>query len=118
MVDAEIDDENKCTSFAGHFNGPADAPWQCRVHRLMEEVQGFGRSNWILAIGQVSAVYCPGGRWGHIQNNDDKKHTYFASYSNGHGNALVSYCAHCLIEKVQRFDGSHRMPPLGKYLLR
>ncbi len=67
MVDAEIDDENKCTSFAGHFDGPADAPWQCQVHCPMEDVQGFGRSHWIIAIGQVSAVYCPGSCRGHMQ---------------------------------------------------
>ena len=117
MVDAEIDDENKCTSFAGRFDGPADVPWKCRVHCPMEEVECFGRSGWILAIGQVSAVYCPGGCRGHIQNKDDKKHTYFASHFDGHGDAPVSYCAHCLIEKVQRFVGSHWTPPSGKYLL-
>jgi hypothetical protein len=46
MVNAEINDENKCTSFAGRFDGPTDAPWQCQVHRPMDEVQGFGRSHW------------------------------------------------------------------------
>jgi hypothetical protein len=83
----------------------------------MEEVQGFGRSHWILAIGLVSAVYYPGGHRGYIQNNDDKKHTYFASHYDGHGDAPVSYCTHRLIEKIQRFDGSHWTPPLGKYSL-
>jgi hypothetical protein len=116
-VDAKIDDENKCTSFAGRFDGPADAPWQCRMHFPMEEVQGFGRSHWILVIGQVSTVYCPSGHQGHIQNNDDEKHTYFASHSDGHGDAPVSYCMHHSIEKVHRFNGSHWTPPSGEYLL-
>jgi hypothetical protein len=52
MVDAKIDDKNKCISFAGRFNGPADAPWQCRMHCPMEEVQGFGRSHWKLPLGK------------------------------------------------------------------
>jgi hypothetical protein len=49
MVDAKID---KCTSFAGRFDGPADAPWQCPVHRPMEKVQGFGRSHWMPPLGK------------------------------------------------------------------
>ena len=59
MVDAEIDDENKCTSFAGHFDGPADAPRQCRVHRPMEELQGFGRSHWKLPLGKYPLCIAP-----------------------------------------------------------
>jgi hypothetical protein len=58
-VDAEIDDENKCTSFAGHFDGPADAPWQCRVHCPMEEVQDFGRSHWKLPLGEYPLCIAP-----------------------------------------------------------
>jgi hypothetical protein len=46
------DDENKYTYFASHFDGPADAPWQYQVHRLMEEVQGFGRSHWTPLLGK------------------------------------------------------------------
>jgi hypothetical protein len=52
MVDAKIDDEKKCTSFAGRFIGPADAPWQCWVHFPMEEIQGFGRSHWKPPFGK------------------------------------------------------------------
>ena len=56
MVDAKID---KCTSFAGRFDGPADAPWQCQVHRPMEEVQGFGRSHWKLPLGKYLLGIAP-----------------------------------------------------------
>jgi hypothetical protein len=59
MVDAKIDDENKCTSFAGHFDSPADAPWQCRVHRSMEEVQGFGRSHYKLPLDKYLLCIAP-----------------------------------------------------------
>ncbi len=37
----------KWTSFAGQFNGRSGAPVQYRMHQLMEEVQGFGRSPWM-----------------------------------------------------------------------
>jgi hypothetical protein len=59
MVNAKIDNENKCTSFAGHFNGPADAPWQCRVHCPMQEVQGFGRSHWKPPLGKYPLCIAP-----------------------------------------------------------
>jgi hypothetical protein len=59
MVDAKIDDENKWTSFAGHFDGPADVPWQCQVHRSMEEVQGFGRSHWKPPLGKYPLFIAP-----------------------------------------------------------
>ena len=59
MVDAELDDENKCTSFAGRFDGPGDAPWQCRVYRLMEEVHGFGRSHRKPPLGKYLLCIVP-----------------------------------------------------------
>ncbi len=39
MVDAEIDDENKCTSFAGHFDG-------CAVAMLIASPNGGGSGLW------------------------------------------------------------------------
>ncbi len=35
----------KCTNFVGHFDGCGGVPVQYRVHRLMEEVEGFTRSH-------------------------------------------------------------------------
>ena len=49
-----LDDENKCTYFTSRFDGPADMPWQYRVHRPMEEVQGFGRSHWMPLLVEYS----------------------------------------------------------------
>jgi hypothetical protein len=43
---------NKCTSFAGHFDGYADAVVQCGVHRLMEHLSGFTGSHWIPPLGK------------------------------------------------------------------
>jgi hypothetical protein len=59
MVNSELDDENKCTSFAGRFDGPADAPWQYQVHPPMEEVQGFGRSHWKPPLGKYPLCIAP-----------------------------------------------------------
>jgi hypothetical protein len=44
----------KCTYFAGHFDGCGGAPVQHRTYCLMEEVQGFPRSHWMLPLGK----YC------------------------------------------------------------
>ncbi len=38
----------KCTNFAGHFDGRGGAPVWYRTHRPMEEIQGFGKSQWML----------------------------------------------------------------------
>jgi hypothetical protein len=35
----------KCTLFAGRFNGHRDAAVLYRTHRLMEEVRGFHKSH-------------------------------------------------------------------------
>jgi hypothetical protein len=31
----------KCTNFSGHFDGRGGVPVQYRMHRLMEEIQGY-----------------------------------------------------------------------------
>ncbi len=43
---------NKCTYFAGRFDGHGDAPACNRTHCPMEEVQGFTRSHWMLPLGE------------------------------------------------------------------
>jgi hypothetical protein len=42
------------TNFAGHFDGRGGAPVQYRAHCLVGEVQGFGRSHWMLLLDK----YC------------------------------------------------------------
>jgi hypothetical protein len=44
----------KCTHFAGHFDGPGGALVQYSLHRTIEEVQGFTRSQWTPPLGK----YC------------------------------------------------------------
>jgi hypothetical protein len=46
------------------------------------------------------------------------KCTSFAGRFNGHGGLLVQYEAHCPMQHVQGYTGSHWMPPLGNYSLR
>jgi hypothetical protein len=43
---------NKYTYFAGHFDGHGNVPVRNRVHRLMEEVQGFTMSHWTPPLGK------------------------------------------------------------------
>jgi hypothetical protein len=43
---------NKYTQKGGHVDGCGSAPVQYRVHRPMEEVQGFTRSHWALPSGK------------------------------------------------------------------
>jgi hypothetical protein len=39
---------NKCISVAGHFNSHGGAPVQYKVHCLMQHVQGYTGSHWML----------------------------------------------------------------------
>jgi hypothetical protein len=45
---------NKCTHFAGYFDGFSGAPVQYRAHRPIKEVQGFTKSHWMPPLGK----YC------------------------------------------------------------
>jgi hypothetical protein len=46
---------NKHTCEDGHFDGHGDAPVRNRVHRPMEEVQSFNRSQWTPPLGKYYA---------------------------------------------------------------
>ncbi len=50
---------NKCTSFAGHFDGHDNAPVQCRAHCSMEHIQGITQSHWTLPTGNYSPRIAP-----------------------------------------------------------
>ncbi len=39
---------SKCTSIAAHFEGLADLPVRYKVHCLMQHVQGYTGSHWML----------------------------------------------------------------------
>jgi hypothetical protein len=91
--------------------GNAECISQWRRIRALVEASGYsplGKYPLCIALAAARVTY---------KTTTIKKHTYFASHSDGHGNAPVSYCVHRSIEKVQRFDGSHWTPPSGKYSL-
>jgi hypothetical protein len=50
---------NKCTSVAGNFGGNADAAVQCRAHCLMNHIQGFTRSHWMVPSGKCLRCIAP-----------------------------------------------------------
>jgi len=115
LVDAEIDDDKKCTSVAGHFDGLADTPVLHQAHRPMEGVQGFIRRHRNLSSGDYLLRFAPAAAMVSIKKNDNKKCTNFSGHFDGRGSAPVRYRAHRLIEEVQGFDGSHWTPPSGMY---
>jgi hypothetical protein len=47
MHDKKLTMANKCTSFAGPFDGLGDPPLQYRAHHPMEDVLGFIRGHWM-----------------------------------------------------------------------
>jgi hypothetical protein len=48
-----IEDNKKCRHIAGGFDHHAQmVVVQCRVHCLMELIQGFTRSHWVLPLGE------------------------------------------------------------------
>jgi hypothetical protein len=49
--------DKKWTKFAGHFDGHGGAPVRYRMHCLIEEVQGFSRSHWMLPSGKYCGQY-------------------------------------------------------------
>jgi hypothetical protein len=59
MVDVEIGNAKQYTTIATRFDGRNGAPVQCRIHRLMEGVQGFTRSHWTPPLGKYSLRIIP-----------------------------------------------------------
>ncbi len=48
---------NECTSIVGHFNGHGGAPKQYRWHCLMQHVQDYPRSHWMLPLGNYLVLW-------------------------------------------------------------
>jgi hypothetical protein len=53
--ETKIDNDNKCTLFAGHFDGRAGAQMKYGIHLPTYQVQGFTGSLWMLS----SSMYLP-----------------------------------------------------------
>jgi hypothetical protein len=63
-------------------------------------------------------LYCPGGRQGNNQQNNNEKYTFFSGLFDGHWGASVRYYSkHHPMEEVQGFSRSHWMLPPGEHLL-
>jgi len=54
MHDNKLTMANKCTSFAGHFDGIGNPPLQYQAHRPMEDVLGYIRGHWTPPPGDYS----------------------------------------------------------------
>jgi hypothetical protein len=109
---------NKSTSSASHFDGNGSALLQYRWHCLMQHVQGYSGSHWMLALGGYSLRIAPAAaRETGIQTTINK-HTCKAGHFDGHGNAPVRNRAHCPMEEVQSFTRSHWTLPSGEYYAR
>ncbi len=64
---------NKCTSFAGHFDGHANAWVLCCSDCLMQHGPGLHWKHLDNAIMQLLAPYCPSGRLGNSKQNSNLK---------------------------------------------
>jgi hypothetical protein len=59
MHDNKLTMANKCTSFAGSFDGIGDPPLQYRAHRPMEDVLEYSSGHWTPPPGNYSHRIAP-----------------------------------------------------------
>jgi hypothetical protein len=98
---------NKCTSFAGHFDGHGGVPEQYRRHPPMWHVQGYSGSHWTPATGNYLPRITPAAARATGIQTTINKYTCKDGHFDGNGNAPVHNCAHHLMEEVQSFTRSH-----------
>ena len=55
----QIGDNKKCRRIPGDFDCHMDSAVQRRVHRLIQHVQGFTRSHWMLPSGKYLRRIAP-----------------------------------------------------------
>jgi hypothetical protein len=79
---------NKCTSFAGCFDGHGGAPEQYRQHCLMWHVQGYFGSHWTPPSGNYSLCIAPAAARA-TDKTTMKKCTKKTGHFDGRGGALV-----------------------------
>jgi hypothetical protein len=109
---------NKCTSVVGHFDGHGNTLGQYRRHSPMRHVQGYLGSHWMPPSGNYLLCIAPAATRAAGKQTTHNKYTNFAGRFDGHGNAPVRNCVHCLIKEVHGFARSHWMLPLGEYYVR
>ncbi len=94
---------SKCTSITAHFEGLADAPVLCGVHRPAQHVQGYTESHWMPPSGDYSLCRALAAAGATANKTTMKKCTNFAGHFDGRGGAPVHYRAHRHMEEVQGF---------------
>jgi hypothetical protein len=52
VANSKINNDKNERQIAGNFDCHADAVVRCRVHCLMEHIQGFPRSHWMPPLGK------------------------------------------------------------------
>jgi hypothetical protein len=91
---------NKCTSFAGLFDGHADAWMQCCLYPLMQLVQSYTGSLWTPQLGNFLLPIAPATARATGNTTTIKKCTHFAGYFDGYDSVQLQYCMHPPIEEV------------------
>ncbi len=104
---------SKCASTTAHFEDLVDAPVQYEANCLMQHVQGYTGSHWMVPLGNYLLRIAPAATRATANKTTTKTYTYFAVHFDSHGNALVRYRGHFPIREVQGFTRSHWMPPLA-----
>ena len=105
---------NECISFAGHFDGHADAleQWQCTWQHLMQNDKCYTGSLWIYAIRRLLAPYCPGSHQGNnLQNDNEQVHTQFAGHLMAIAIAVRRYDTRCIAWWRMRSMAFYLKPP-------
>jgi hypothetical protein len=65
----------------------------------MQHVQGYSGSHWMPALGDYLLCIAPAAARAAGKQTTINKYTYKAGCFDGHGNASVRNCAHCLMEE-------------------
>jgi hypothetical protein len=90
----------KCTMSAVSFDGHGGPPVQYEVHRLMQHVQGYSGSHWMLPLGDYSLRTAPAAARATGKQTTLKKYIKRNGQMDGRGGAPVQYWAHRRIEEV------------------
>jgi hypothetical protein len=88
-----------CSSVIGYFDGHGGPPVQYKVHRLMQHVQGYSGSHWMLPSGNYLLRITPAAARATANETTTKKCTKKTGHVDGRGGAPVQNRMHCLIEE-------------------
>jgi hypothetical protein len=104
-----------CSYVVGRFDGHGSPLVQYKVHRPMQNVQGYSGSHWMPPSGDYLLRIAPTAARATGKQATINKYTYKAGRFDGHGDAPVRNHMHPPMEEVQGFTRSHWMPPSDEY---